>query len=276
MKKLICYIAIIAVLAGCERQEDVEIKVPFKRKLVTAVFIGAGDSLVKAFLSYTTPVFGVAPAMDIQYADAATGVLAYNGAQTNFIFDGTTHEYNAFTSPHIAVAGDSYQITFTDDRESVTGTTTIPAPVNLDIQLKLDSSGSDSLPVYHTAVSYTLIGPSSAYVKILPILTLDDSLSIIPMYVETFRPMVLMHAGETITARFTASSSVNGLYPLNIRCLIIACDEPYAKYYNATQAVDFGTVLPGSEPSLVYSNMSNRIGIIASYNICGEKVFQLK
>lgn len=277
MKNPIFYIAILMlVLTGCERQEDVEIKVPFKRKLVASVFIGAGDSLVRASLAYTTPVFGVTPAMDVQYADAANGVLFCNGVQTDFVFDSTNHEYDAFTSPHNAIAGDSYKIMFADDRESVTGTTTIPAPVNLDFQLKFDSTGDPSLPVYHAEITYTLTSAAPAYVRILPILTLDDSLSIIPMYMEAFKPIVLMHPGESITAKFLASSSVNGLYPLNIRCIIIACDEAYAKYNNATQGVDFGSILPGSESSIVYSNMSNHIGIIASYNVCGEKVLNLK
>ena len=131
-------------------------------------------------------------------------------------------------------------------------------------------------PVYHAEVTYTLKGATAAYVKIFPILTLDDSASIIPMNIEGFKPMVRMYPGESFTSRFMASASFNGLYPLNIKCMIIACDEAYAKYYNATQGIDFGSMLPGSEPSLGYSNMSNHIGIIASYNICAEKVFQVK
>lgn len=278
MKKYAFYsVIMLLAFAGCERQEDVEIKVPFKRKLVTAVFIGAGDSLVKASLSYTTPVFGATPAVDIQYATSANGVLFCNGAPTDFVFDSATKQYYAFTAPHQAAAGDSYKIMVSDNLESVSGTTIIPAPVDLDLQLKFDSTGDNpSLPVYRAEVTYTLKGTSSAYVKILPILMLDDSFSIGLMMPEEYKPMVLMHPGESITTQFIATSSVNGLYPLNMRCIIIACDEAYAKYSNATQGIDFATVLPGSEPSLMYSNMSNRVGIIASYNICGEKVFHLK
>jgi Domain of unknown function (DUF4249) len=278
MRKFALYIAItLLLLTGCERQEDVEMKVPFKRKLVTAVFVAAGDSLVKASLSYSTPVFGSTPILDIQYATSANAVLFCNGAPSNFKFDSATKEYYAFTAPHYAVAGDSYKIMITDDQESVFGTTIIPSPVDLDFKLKFDSAGDNPiLPLYRAELTYTLKGTSPAYVKILPILMLDDSFSISVMTPEIFKPMVLMNAGESITTQFLANSSVNGLYPLNLRCLIISCDEAYAKYSNATQGIDFGTVFPGSEPSFVYSNMSNRVGIIASYNICGEKVFHLK
>jgi hypothetical protein len=101
-------------------------------------------------------------------------------------------------------------------------------------------------------------------------------MSTIPMTGEVFKPMSLMLPGQSVTSRFFASASFTGWYPLNIRCLIVACDEAYAKYANATQGWDLGSIFPGSEPSLVYSNMSNQIGIIASYNICGEQVFRLK
>lgn len=277
MKKTLFYIAIVMfVLSSCERQEDVDLNVPFKRKLVAAVFVGAGDSMVRASLSYTTPVFGTVPAIDPERADGAGGILFYNGVQAIFTYDSAAHEHTVYTAPHQAAAGDTYQVIFTDNRESVSGTTVVPNPVELDMRLKFDSVTGGSFQVYQAEITYTLKSSAPAYVKILPILMLDDSMSIIPMYTEVLKPMVLLHPGQSVTSRFIASASFNGWYPLNIRCLVVACDEAYAKYANATQGGDLGSIFPGSEPSLVYSNMSNQIGIIASYNICGEQVFSLK
>ncbi|MES2560190.1 MAG: hypothetical protein V4590_10640 [Bacteroidota bacterium] len=277
MNHSIFYIVIVVLMfTACERQEDVDLKVPYKRKLVASVFIGAGDSLVRATLSYTTPVFGAPPAIDIRHANAATGVMQYRGMQTGFVYDSIGHEHQAIISPYSAVAGEAYQFVFTDDLGSVRGTTVIPQPVDLTIQLRFDSTQTPDFPVYVADLTYSLQSAVSSYIKLLPVLMLDDSFSLVPMVLETFNPMVLMRPGESVTSRFVASASLNGLHGLNLRCLIITCDEAYAKHYNATQTVDLGTVLPGSEPTQFYSNMSNGIGVVASYNICGEQVFQLK
>jgi hypothetical protein len=149
MQRIPIYIAIVLfAFAGCEREEDVDLKVPFKRKLVAAVFIGAGDSVVRASLSYTTPVFGKVPAMDPERAAAAGGIMYHNGVQAIFTYDSTTHEHIVRTDPPHAAAGDTYKVIFADDRESISGTTVIPNPVELDIRLTVDSVLGVSRRIY--------------------------------------------------------------------------------------------------------------------------------
>ncbi|MES2780869.1 MAG: DUF4249 family protein [Bacteroidota bacterium] len=276
MKKYISIILVVFVLAGCERQEDVDIDVPYKKKLVAAVFIGAGDSLINATLTYTTPVFGAVPAMDAKYATSATGVLSYNGLATDFNYDSMNLNYTAFTLPHYALAGETYQVNFDDKELSINGKTTIPFPVTMDIQMEFDSSENLTLPQYRATFTCRVTGDFPAYVRIFPVLVMDDSLTFMPMYGETFKPIKQLQKGDVFTEKYIAASAINGLYPAFIRCIIITCDEAYARYYNATQGIDFSSIIPGTEPLQVYSNMSNHIGIIASYNVCGEVVFDVK
>lgn len=279
MKKLRDIILLFVVfLASCERQEEVDLKVPYKRKLVVAAFIGAGDSEVLASISYTSPVFGAPPILDPQSAGGVIGSISVNGGeQLPFVYDTIEKICRATVSSGSVNAGDTYELSFTDGADQIKGRTTVPPPALVDVSVKFDSVPLDgSLPQYFGVFTATLKSALPAYVRIMPVLIMEDSLTNIPMHTLQYVPITLLQTGQSFTAKFYAEASINGLKPARITCLIITCDEGYARYANATHSLDFSTTLPGSEPSMLYSNMSNNIGIVASYNICESKNILLK
>lgn len=279
MKKLTYHILLFVVfLTSCERQEEVDLKVPFKRKMVVAAFIGTGDSEVLASINYTSPVFGAPPIMDAQSAGGVAGSVVVNGTeQLPFVYDTVEKSYRAIISSGSVKEGDTYEVTFADGTEQVKGKTTVPPTAIVDVSVQFDSVPSDGvLPQYFGVFTATLKSPLPAYVRIMPVLIMEDTLTNIPMHTLQYVPITLLQTGQSFTAKFYAETAINGLKPARISCLIITCDEGYTKYANATQSVDFSNTLPGSEPSMLYSNMSNNLGIVASYNICGSINLPLK
>ena len=276
MKQFIYYIIPLLILcSACQREEDVDLSVPYKRKLIAAVFIGAGDSSIDATLNYTSPVLGYPPIMDAQQASAVAGILKIGTTDFPFQYDTIDKQYKTGFLPDHIQPGNTLEVTFADSKEVVAGRTTVPYPVQVDIQFQIDSMMINEIPQYKATFTTTLI-TASGYVKIVPLLLMSDSITEIPMYSESFKPINLLHKGQSFSFSCIAASQINGLYPIRVRCLVVACDEAYAHYANSTQSLDFTNTLPGSEPLLVYSNMSNHIGVMASYNICDQKIFMLR
>lgn len=277
MKKVKLYTAFLALLfVACERQEDVDMNVPFKRKLVAAVFIGAGDNEVLANINYTSPVFGAPSVIDFQSIPGVSGFVNNGVERFLFGYDTIDKQYKAFPTTPVMV-GQTYEASFTDGNLQTKGKTTVPQPVSVDIAVQFDSILlSDFLPSYFANITCTLKSANPAYVKIVPFLVMDDSITSILMTTQQYAPISLLQPGQSFTAKYYAEVAINGLQPAKISCLIVSCDEAYAQYANATQSADYSSILPGSEPSMVYSNMSNNIGVIASYNICGNKDIPIK
>ena len=71
MKQLFILLFAALLLASCEREEAITVDVPYKKKLVAEVFLGEGDSVFTANLSYTKPVFGEPNTIEPLYAKNA-------------------------------------------------------------------------------------------------------------------------------------------------------------------------------------------------------------
>lgn len=273
MKKL-SSILFILLFIGCTREKEVDLKIPFKQKLVSAIFIGEGDSMFTAILTYTTPVFNTPPSQQIVYATKAKAQIKNNGNNYDLFYQEPTSNYESAINAIKVKANETYYLEANDGKEIVTGFTTIPEEGDFDIDLKLDSSNNDAY-FYNAKIKCKLISNQKIAVKLVAIMFYNDS-SFSLMSENIFLPITELNKGEVLERTLSAVKPNEFTHPVRIECYGVVCNDVYKNYYNATSGINFSSFLPLGEPNITYSNLSNKIGIIASYNASHVQTFKFE
>ena len=95
------------------------------------------------------------------------------------------------------------------------------------------------------------------------------------MFENTFNESKISSKNQSIQRKLYTYKPNEFVYPVRIEVIGINCDEAYTKYYNNTTPFNFYNILPINEPTIAYSNMSNKIGVIASYCASPVQVFNI-
>lgn len=263
------------IISGCQKSEEVQLYPDFKPQLVGITFIAAGEDFATPTFQYTRPAFK--DPSDTQALIIAPGIKAEfftNGILVPIQYDSIGNAYQAFL-PTPPLPGQSFTITATDGKETVTGSTTIPEPVQIDASFSLDSlTFFETLLKYNASITYTLKGNQSQYVRIIPRMYFTNGNSEL-MIDENFNPIQKLAPGQSFTQQFRVVKPDETSFPDSIECIVLSCDEAYAKYSNST-SFNFFDIFPGGEPTIHYSNMSNKIGVIASYTMSESKILKIK
>lgn len=271
MKKRFPYLIILLTLVSCQREKEVGIDVPQESKLVAVVYAGADNSSVVATVTHSTPVIGTSQTYEATYADNASGTFTdlSTSEAWNFTYDQDTRLYTANLSTTTIQEGHQYELRFSDDKETVTGTTTVPLPVATHISVLFDSIVTDGfVDQYKATITCTLLSEGTQNIRLAPVILYNDSFPF-PMTDQFGTQFVFqLSKGQSFTQTFTSSYSLGAesYYPTQLEIMVLSCDDAYRKYYNST-GLNYDQLGPISDPTFVYSNMSNKIGVIASYNI---------
>lgn len=275
MVKLSLYISIcLALFSSCSREDEIDLHVPFKKRLVAEVFIGEGDSVFNAILTHTKPVFGEPNNSMPDYVKDANAYIGKGSEQINLSFNGNFSQYYSDALPYKIKSGENYYFEASDGNEKVYGSTTIPEKPNLSYSVKLDSSINDAY-FYNATITCTNQSEKSGYIRVMARIIFSDS-SYGTMFENSFNEIKLLGKNQSIQRKLYSYKPSEFVYPVRIEISGINCDEAYAKYYNNTTPFNFYNILPINEPTIAYSNMSNKIGIIASYSSAPTQVFKFQ
>jgi len=275
MVKLSQYIFICFVLlSSCSREDEIVLNVPYKKKLVAEIFIGEGDSVFNAILTHTKPVFGEASNSMPDYVSNANAFISKGAEQINLVFNGNFSQYYSDVIPNKIKSGESYYFEASDGNEKVYGSTIIPEKPNLFYSVKLDSSINDAY-FYNATINCTNLSEKPGYIRVMARVIFSDSSNGM-MFENSFNEIKLLAKNHSIQRKLYCYKPNDFVYPIRIEISGINCDEAYAKYYNNTTPFNFYNILPINEPTIAYSNLSNKIGIIASYSSAPTQVFKLQ
>jgi hypothetical protein len=274
MKQLLLIFFTIWFFQSCETDEEVLINLPYKKKLVSEVFLCEGDSNFVANLSYTQPVFGKPILTEPVYATTAIALISVGVNTFNLVFDRFNFNYSSSYQPNIIKAGETYYFQASDESETVTGFTQIPLKPEFDFELKLDSSVTNFY-YYNATIKCTLKSNFSINAKFIAQMIFNDSSRLILTELLGSKIPVLKPNGN-LTKILYAIKPNEFLYPVRIECIGINCNDSYTIYSNATNVFNFSTLLPINEPTIAYSNMSNKIGVIAAYSLSKPYIFNLE
>jgi hypothetical protein len=262
--------ALIAIL-GCSREEEISVNLPFKKKLVAQVYIGQNDEMLTATLTHTTPVFGTNTATEPSYESGATVWANVNGTDYRLTYDPNTFEYNSDLLDKPITENDIIKFKANNELETISGQTKIPEKPLVSFDLVLDSNLNDFY-FYHAKITCKLLSPGKKQLRILAKITYSDSITVF-LGTKTFSPIASINSGQSFTEHFYGYKITEFGYPVKIECFAANCDDAYTKYYNNTVGFNFAELLPISEPTIAFSNMSNNIGVIASYSLSNHQIF---
>ncbi|MBJ7429303.1 MAG: DUF4249 family protein [Bacteroidia bacterium] len=274
MKQLLLIFFAILVFQSCEREEEILINLPYKKKLISEVFLGEGDSSFSATLSYTQPIFGKPVLAEPVYATKANAQISTDGKTFQLDYDSFNFNYKGSYIPNIIKAGETYHFKASDESETTTGFVTIPQKPAFDFELQFDSSFAD-IYFYNATIKCTLKSNFSVNTKFVALIVFNDSSRSLLTEVTSSKVPVLK-PNESVTKKLFASKSSEFVYPVRIECLGISCSDSYMLYSNATSIFNFSNIFPISEPTITYSNMSNKIGVIAAYSLSTPKKFNIQ
>lgn len=276
MKLIYIHIFLLLLfIIGCQKSEEVEFYPSFKPQLVGITFIAAGEGVVTSTFQYSRPVFK--DPIDTEAILIVPGIKATlfnNGTSIPITYDSVGNNYQALL-PTPAMPGESFSITATDGNQIITGSTTLPKPADIEVSFTFDSLPFlDVLFKYNATITYTLKGNEAKYVRIIPRIYFTNGNSDL-MIDESFKPIPKLLPGQSLTQQFRIVKPEEMSIPDSIECIVLSCDEAYVKYANSTlfSLFDF---FPGTEPTMHYSNMSNKIGVIASYTQSDSKILKIK
>lgn len=274
MVKNSCFIFVLIALFGCSSEEEITVNLPFKKKLVTQVYVGQNDEMLTAILTHTTPVFGTGAANEPDYATNANVWANINGTDYKLTYNPNTFEYNSDLLNNPIAENDVVKIKVNSELETITGQTKIPEKPLVSFDLELDSNLNDFY-FYHAKITCKLLSPGKKNLRILAKITYSDSITVF-LGTKMFSAISSITSGQSFSENLFGYKITEFGYPVKIECFAVNCDDAYTQYYNNSGGINFAEFLPISEPTIAYSNMSNNIGIIASYSVSNSQIFTFK
>jgi hypothetical protein len=181
------------------------------------------------------------------------------------------------TLPNAIQTGEVYSITVTSGSTESKGSTTIPGKVSTNTHIQFDSILQyDDTYQYRVVMTTKLLEAGKHYLDFFPVLVYEDSTRDL-MYAEGISTISELNQGQTVTKTFVSSFSSFGAAPIRVDLTVVNCDEGYGK--STLRILDlFGGInlSPFTDPGITYSNMTNGIGIIGSYNPETQYSFDLR
>lgn len=269
-KQIISFLTLLMFLASCERYEDAGIDLPYKNKLVAVTFLQEGSDSITLMLTRTLPVFEATtfPGTDMI---AGADVYVQTSRETlKLVFDETLQQYSGILTAGVLLPGETCRISVSQNNDEVSGSTVIPADITPLVAVKADSILENEIywPIYN--VRYKIQEPGTHNLRFSASVVYSDSTTL-PLLAESGElstPLQKINSGEEALIRFRHIMISSDVHPVRIEIYSQLCNDDYTKYHqsiNVNQSSGFGT--DGAEPVIVYSNMSNRIGVTAAYNI---------
>jgi hypothetical protein len=271
--RFICQLSILSSLLGlfsCEK-EVTNIKLPStKPKLVVGCFLSPQDTLIRLSLTRSKPIFGTEPAKKEAISVTDALVIISNKSQSiTLSFNAITNKYEVKAGSFPIVAGTTYSLKIsTPNGEIVSATCTIPDSPIPDARIELlDTSSATKVvnikwkDIPNETNYYTVIGQAQQIVNgpiaqdtLLTSLLYDGTSSLndnrkdgneLSMILIDFNP-----GSEHII------STHYSVWVLNI-------DLNYYQYEKSS--FNYTGDDPFSEPSPVYTNIKDGLGIFAGY-----------
>lgn len=281
MKYLILYIAAIAfLLSSCEKMVD-NVDLPDQDpKLVVHCYISPDDSLLKAYVSLSAPIFSEQYVDNFNPVSNATVKISDFSNEIQLVYDGQ-QLYKASTSAFPIIAGNTYKITVSaPGYTSVEATTQVPLEQNQSLVLaSVDSLTQDE---YSTEIKFktefTDLPGEGHYYRIAGLVKIayDDGSN---TYLDTsYNHLDVRYGQEFFSDRNKDGQKILSelnYYKYNYEEMygqekmlalslhLMTCDVHYYKMHKSLESYSGDD--PFSEPAIIYTNIQNGLGVFGSY-----------
>lgn len=280
MKKYILIITALALmftLQSCEKEADIEVP-KVDPELVLSCFISPDDETLKATIRVSDPVFGANNGIDpYMPLEGATVTLRHGSdAGLNMSYDMTNGTYTLPASAFPIQLGETYHIVVSHpDYKTITASTTIPASTpQIDEFTLLDTdtveSNFESYVDYSVRARWRLTSGIADYYILMfeNEFQYDDGSGIVYTQREFLGSEFFQNADRE--SSFNRSYQLQGTnsFPQpgltsEVVLTVVNASEEYYRFHKSIQNISYGD--PFSEPTLIYDNVENGLGIFAGY-----------
>lgn len=273
--------ALIVMLAfflqSCEKDADIEVP-KVDPRMVLSCFVSPDQETIKAVLRVSDPVFGsgnnVDPYMPLE---GATITLRHgNGAGINMTYDMISGTYTLPGSAFPIELGETYTIIASHpDYATISATTTVPASnpqIDEFTVLDVDTvfTNFDSYIDYSLKARWRLTSGIGQY-YILQFdnrIQYDDGSGIIYTQLDYLGSTFIQNSDNE--ASFNRTYQLQGSYFMaepgldsELVLTVVNASEEYYRFHKSIQNINYGD--PFSEPTLIYDNVENGLGIFAAF-----------
>jgi len=275
MKKLLYILpAFLAAFTSCEQNANIDLP-ETNPELVISCFITPQDSFIRARVSFSTPVFNNS-ATNGQPIANATVTLFGNSSSVSLIYNANTEFYEAPESSFPIIAGNEYHLVVSEPSGlSADAYTTVPQTGPPSLQVTATDSVYTSDPwgmSGEVRYNYSFSDPAGQtdYYRIVDYGVIYDPWSGDTSYQrQSWDLFSDQNAdGTTINNDFVSWYYSNGDSLVAFDLYMMHCNYDYYSFHRSID--NYAGDDPFSEPTLIYGNISNGLGIFAAAN--GTKV----
>jgi hypothetical protein len=267
------YYLIIAawiVVSGCEQEADIPLP-KVEQKITVSCYISDDTDTVRAYLRWSDPVFSNGVNEGEMIEDAQV-VLSGSGISRDFSFNANAQYYELPVQGFELIPGESYSLIIrTPDGTQASAETTIPyfqsdiRSASFERITEVNENNQYLDLQYVTYRFETVLGnldSEEPYYRIIHYQKWDD-----PFVAATwYQSSNVWHAFDSgdDEESIMSESSFYGDDSTNVfhKAIVIHCSEDYYRFHKTMENISYG---PFAEPTIVYSNVNNGLGIFAGF-----------
>jgi Domain of unknown function (DUF4249) len=265
---------LLTCFSSCERNADVELPdVP--SKLALSCFISPQDTIIRAYVTRSVPIFSLNSGNIDPYQpyDGAVVTLTGNSSSIQLVYNQQTQMYEIPATVFPIVAGNTYSISVSAPQyHTLQAQTRVPlvAPSDFTItaDIDIDSINNTVYPFVTGEIDhqFTDIAGETNYYMINALMETDDTSSAAYRFFDLARSLETDNNRDGQLIRGGLSVYTNLFYnTIGIRIYLTTSGFDYYEYHRTIYSGNNGGD-PFSEPSLVYSNVTNGYGIFCGVN----------
>lgn len=272
MKRILIFLPVFFLLLSCERDADIELP-ETEPELVISCFITPQDSFIRARITRSVPVFNTSSGNAYNPVSNATVTLYGNSSSIQLTYNTINQYYEASTSVFPIIAGNEYRIDATHPSGNHAYATTV-VPLNPPAGFQCSATdtvrGSDPWNSYtESRFEYSFNDPAGQqdFYRFMVYNRLYDSLA---MDTTLDKSGWEIHDdanadGTNITHHATMWHGFTGTELVGYNVWLLHCNYDYYMFHRSIYNYSGGGD-PFSEPTQIYSNVTDGLGIFAAAN----------
>ncbi len=265
-RALFVIIGFASFFMGCEEEADIPLP-EVNQKITVSCFISDNTDTVRAYLRWSDPVFSDGDSEGDIISDAQV-VLSFNGFSRSFNFNPDMQYYELPVEGFDLLPGLEYRLDIVaGDGTKAHAVTRIPLQ-QADVRsasMERDASMDEFNQYYVTYRFETLLGnadPSEPHYRVSHYEMWND-----PMIMSTWS----MTSNQWYTfepdeeEKRLMNETISYWYDTTIvlhKAIVIHCSEDYYRFHTTMESISYG---PFAEPTIVYSNVNNGLGVFAGF-----------
>jgi hypothetical protein len=275
MKKLLLLFPVtIFLLASCEEDADIELP-EVEPKIVISCFITPQDSIIRAYISRSNPVFNSSTSTTGAAVPNATVMLYGNSSSVQLVYNSITEYYEVSTAVFPVLAGNEYRIDVTHAASGAhaEATTTVPLVTPSGFQCTATDTivSSDPWNTYgESRFEYSFQDPAgqqnlyrfTVYNVMYDSVMMDTSLNQWSSW-DLFNDENA--DGTAISRNFISWYNEYAGSLIEYDVWLHNCNYDYYMFHQSMNNYDGGDN-PFAEPVQIYTNVTDGLGIFAAAN----------